>query len=91
MANQGFLDGLAAWGGQRLDNFGSQVADNITGGAGPERKPDLINPEEQTGKPTPAQQMAGQMPRILQDSKTMLMIGGGVVAVVAVVAMMGSK
>jgi len=88
MAEQGFLDGIAQWGGARLDNFGSTLANNISGA---EKTPDQNNPEELTGKPTPAQQMAGQIPKIMNDSKTMILIGGGVVAVVAVIAMLGSK
>lgn len=89
MAGQGFLDGLGAWAGQRIDRFGSEVADNITGGA--EKQPDMNNPEEQTGKPTPQQQLAGKLPAILQDTQKMMIVGGAVLAVVAVVAMTGAR
>lgn len=89
MAEQRDLDGQrGGWFGQLTEAFGQRLADNVTGGA--ERQPDTNNPSTQQGQPTPAEQMAGRAQAIMSNRTTLILVGGTVL-VVAVVAIMGAR
>lgn len=88
MAEQRDLDGSrGGWFGQLTTAFGERLADNLTGA---ERQPDTNNPSTQQGQPTPSEQMAGRAQAIMGNRTTLLLVGGTVL-VVAVVAIMGAR
>lgn len=89
MAEQAELDGIRSWGGQLLNAFGSQLANNVTGNTA-EKVPDQVNTEEVQGKPTPGQAMAGRMQNIVGNNGVMFVVGGTIL-LVAAVAIMGAR
>lgn len=87
MAQQEQLDGAVPWYTTLLTSAGQQLANNI---APAEKTADQTGSEDLSGAPTAPQRMAGAAGEIL-NQRTLMLVGGGILALVTVIAVMGSR